>query len=182
MITTILIGLIVNGPIFFLMYRQTTLIQEQNRILQAQRGIDMSVPVAKSVVLRRYWPMLAMVSLTLLIWAAVGFDYYDRHHSDTSNWANYAYKEISDAHYSLQTVPLDGYRYINPTFDRVTFVYEGTAPSEVINATMVGHGDISQPGFKIQSHNPVVQITMKIDNSLAGIAGCKSIIEESPHP
>lgn len=87
---------------------------------------------------RNYAILNAVLAICILI--TVGYDMYDRHSNTSSHpltadtlrtltrWDDYQYLEIPDRHFKHETVKLDGRKFINCTFDTVTFEYEGTAP------------------------------------------------------
>jgi hypothetical protein len=53
-----------------------------------------------------------------------------------------------------QTIELDGREFVKSTFEHVTFVYNGTAPTRLIDNTSTDH--------QLQSSNPVVLQTMDL--------------------
>ena len=87
---------------------------------------------------RRHY--IVMGIFLLLTWGAVVFNYYsfgtaplDLMHP----WENETLKQISNRTFQGQTVVLDGYEYINCTFDDVTFVYNGTAPTRMTQSKII---------------------------------------------
>ncbi|MGD0073806.1 MAG: hypothetical protein ABSD31_05640 [Candidatus Binataceae bacterium] len=79
----------------YLIYRQNGIFEEQNKIMRAQlqlenrkrkRRGDLSEPepIAEISIYKRYWPMAAMAALTIAMWAAVGFDLYNRQYLSSS--------------------------------------------------------------------------------------------------
>lgn len=125
---------------------------------------------------KRNRPVLATAVLTLLLFAAVGYDIYDRHYwpwkipnldeahpiatldskqmevyrrllSMSNDWDTYKYTTIYGRNFSHETVVLDGRRFVNCNFDSVTMVFEGTAPFLFDGQTNHGTG----PETKIES-------------------------------
>jgi hypothetical protein len=55
----------------------------------------------------------------------------------SKEWNDYPKKEVSGKRFSHETVVLDGYNYVNCTFDQVTFAYDGTAPFSLSGETAI---------------------------------------------
>jgi hypothetical protein len=120
-------------------------------------------------------PQIVMLVLTVLTWSAVGFDYYDRHRGTVLTWDETTPLDPiygSVRRFINETVPLDGRHYINPTFEDVTFEYEGTRPSQMDNPQFVIHAGQVSGGIK--SYNPIVNQTIEIMHTLEGAAGCNN--------
>jgi len=79
-----LVGILVGLATIYFLWQQNKIFKQQNEIFTAQAGMEKMPPEPASIRLKRYWPMFAMAALTILTWAAVGFDVYDRHHSGVS--------------------------------------------------------------------------------------------------
>lgn len=114
--------------------------------------------------------VIAGIIALVLTWAFLGYDIYDRHRSQSlittgsrityinnDAWNHYALIQIWGKTFANQTVPLDGYEYINCDFNNVTFLYNGTAPSRLTSSRI-------QKGTKValESKNAVVTQTMII--------------------
>jgi hypothetical protein len=116
------------------------------------------------------WPLLAMGAMLLFIWAAVGFDYADRH----KEWSD-RLEKVEGKHYVRETVPLDGIEYINSTFEDVTFKYEGSGPTRMTNVQFTTH---EVPGAVVNlltTNNRIVAMTETILANLNQVAGCTTI-------
>jgi hypothetical protein len=89
-----LIATIVFGVLYvLLMYRQNTLLQEQNRVMSEQAG---QVAAVKPSLSGRYWPMIAMATMTVLTWAAVGTWIHLRHTPPPSPTSEHIIPESSE--------------------------------------------------------------------------------------
>ena len=118
--------------------------------------------------------IFVMAVLMIFTWAAVGFDYYDRHKATVGmqisayDWDHYALKQVWSQSFSNQTVMLDGYEYTNCSFDNVTFEYEGRAPSRLTTSRINLH-----PGGRVslESKNAAVTQTMILMSALSQISG-----------
>ena len=96
------------------------LLWQQNRILARQ-----SPPVPERPKMRRYWPLLSMIGMMVVTIGVAGADIYYQHRSPAAvDWSIYPLHEISDYPFSNETVELDGRKFINCTFDNVTFKYK----------------------------------------------------------
>jgi hypothetical protein len=69
-------GLAVNVLTVFLLWRQNKIFEAQNAIIASQSK-ESRVPPQDSI--KRYWPMLAMAGLVIMMWAVTGYGYYERH-------------------------------------------------------------------------------------------------------
>jgi hypothetical protein len=134
-------GFVVFATNAYLAYRLNRLTERQNEILDrqtpavtvAEGGAPMAAasPLSKA---SRYWPLAAMLGLTILTWSAIGFDYYDRHYRGPTTAAafykssGYVGKQPPKKVWRKEVVPLDGYNYENCEFYDVTFEYEGMSP------------------------------------------------------
>ena len=115
--------------------------------------------------MRRHYVVIGI--LLALTWAAVGFDYYDRHYGGA--WYRKPLTQVRDRTFKGRTIQLDGYDYINCTFEDVTFEYEGTAPTRFTGKYIVRPG--SWKDVTLRSNNPVVKQTMLITMQLNKIVG-----------
>jgi hypothetical protein len=74
-------------------------------------------------------------------------------------WLTYRYQEIYNQTFQNETVKLDGKKFLNCTFDNVTFQYEGTAPFLLAGGQVrVDSGSL----YSLKSNNPIVKETMHI--------------------
>jgi hypothetical protein len=87
-------------------------------------------------------------------------------HFPTPNWHE-PLKPIVTKHFQNETVELDGKSFIDCTFEKVTFVYQGTMPAQFTNCSRPNH----EGGYIFRSSNPVVQVTCGIINWLRATAG-----------
>ena len=135
-VTTVVVGIVT----IYLLWQQNRIFRNQNDIFAAQAG-NSAMPIRDSRLprLQRYWPMLAMGTLALLTWGAVGYDYYDRHNGREivvpapQAWNDLLNKRqlVANRSFSYEDVHLDGHTYYNCTFTHVTFWYDGTSPGEI---------------------------------------------------
>lgn len=77
------------------------------------------------------------VSLVLITWLGIGYDYYDRHSHEVFE-DKPAQTVVSRQTFQNQEVQLDGVKYAGCTFKNVTFVYNATRPYELINNQFIG--------------------------------------------
>ncbi|MGB7926584.1 MAG: hypothetical protein WCF61_00430 [Terriglobales bacterium] len=165
----------------YLIYRGNTifdhtnrLMERQNEILAHQEGIAVENPTPKIMNLKRYWPMGAMLLLTILTWTAVGYDIYDRHYQDMRKWTDLdTLEDITARTFKNETVVVDGKHFYGPTFDNVTFIYNGTAGFQIDDAHFVPPPP-GQVGFRLGSRNQVVKATIGLSAILAQAAGCSA--------
>jgi hypothetical protein len=75
-------------------------------------------------------------------------------------------KAIANKHFLNETVVLDGMQYIRCAFEHATFVYEGTAPYEMIDCTTIRR-EGSEPNFTIRSSNPIVGASLMLNFKLS---------------
>lgn len=119
-------------------------------------------------------PNVLAVAVLVLATAVMGYDIYDRgdgRSSFPSNCVNYQYTEIDSHQFSHETVRLDGRKFVNCSFDNVTFKFEGTAPFQFIPYPPVTIADI-----KVRSDVPVVKGSFNVC-----LLGCKpSSVDNSP--
>jgi hypothetical protein len=80
MSTNDVIGIVVGLATIYLLWQQNRIFRQQNAIFAAQAG-GSTMPSENSTLRRfgRYWPMFAMTTLMFLTWAAIWYDYHDRH-------------------------------------------------------------------------------------------------------
>jgi hypothetical protein len=168
----IIIAVLIGIPTLLLMWQQNRILQRQNEIFARQEGVDAEVESQPQAKYLKYWPMLAMGILMLLTWTAVGYNYYDRHHVDNSVWTDVdKLDRIASRTFTNETVILDGKYFLQPTFDRVTFIYNGTAGVAMDNPRF----KLAPPGelnFGLESRDNAVKTTIKLENLLFAAAGC----------
>ncbi|HXX23082.1 MAG TPA: hypothetical protein VEO19_08025 [Terriglobia bacterium] len=168
-----------------LQHRANQHFSEQNRIMIEQAGKEPSKSELKAYKPPK-WPLLVMGLMVLGIWIAVIFDYYDRHHAPPATtqvprWDNYKLKQRAHIKYFNETVELDGYEYLDTTFENVTFMYEGTAPTRLTDVHFT-HLKTGETTGRIGSHNPLVKQTLLVMQMLTEVSGCKSAIFVRPEP
>lgn len=124
--------------------------------------------------LKRYWPTMIMVSFIAL----PAYDIYDRHHIDDSKWSDVDKMEtVPSRVFRNETVVLDGKFFAQPTFDRVTFVYNGTAGFAMDNAHFIPVPP-GQLAWVTESRNPAVTTTIKFETLLFTLSGCSGNFED----
>ena len=111
---------------------------------------------------------IVIVVLLVITWMALGFDYYDRH-ATKPQWTHRPLIQIRDKEFRAQTVPLDGYEYINCDFHEVTFEFQGIAPSRLTDSRI--HLREGKNPITLRSQSPVVGHTLTIVSSLNKAAG-----------
>jgi hypothetical protein len=114
--------------------------------------------------LREHWKdrvhgkvrFLLSATLLLLTWAAVGYDYYDRHRPiglwgtfDLEKWNRYQKKEVAHKTFTNENVVLDGKSFLDCTFENATLTYNGTAPFNF-------EGNAAKGSVVIHSDNPAL--------------------------
>jgi hypothetical protein len=162
----------------YLQHRGNKHFAEQNRIM-----IEQSPKPSRSGAMSYkppYWPLVAMVVMVFLTVVIAGYDYFDRHRfsvkptqsTDWNAWTDQKLKRVSHQTYSNETVQLDGYEFIDTTFDNVYFMYEGRAP---VRFTNVHFKNPSKPGVEVArfgSNNPVVKTAIQVVEIVAEVSGC----------
>ena len=126
----------------------------------------------------RYWPMAAMAILAVAIWIQPYFvpSWARPSISDAElaeEWKTYHYQEIWNRTFSNETVPLDGIAYNKCTFDNVTFVYKGTAPTRFDDCHFTR--DIS-----LRSPNPSIEMMVVLLTSIQKTMGTPPTITVEP--
>jgi hypothetical protein len=147
--------------------------EEQNRIMIEQGGGK--APQAKAYK-PPSWPLIAMLGMVLLCWGAAAYDYIGRYggsDSSTTGWKDYPFKRIEHQHYHNETVTLDGNEYIDVTFENVTFMYQGKAPTRFdgIHIVLVKPGELAG---RLGSDNPAVVQTLAIATAIDAAGGCNA--------
>lgn len=71
-------------------------------------------------------------------------------------WRNSRTRQVANKEFVNQEVPLDGIEYIDCKFDRVTFVYNGLAPSGISGLSGVTYDEKGRPTARCKSTNPIV--------------------------
>jgi hypothetical protein len=132
-------------------------------------------------------PNWLLLTALVLTWVFLGYDIYDRHSHpivavasqncpgcdawDDSKPLERVYG--SQRHFVDEVVSLDGRHFINPVFDHVTFVYQGTGPVQMDNPTFVKARD-GQFAADVASKNKVVTEAMTITSAVAIANGCNA--------
>jgi hypothetical protein len=83
----------------------------------------------------------------------------------SAQWSSQLLMPVHNKVFRAETVKLDGYAYVNCEFDDVTFEYEGTAPTSIVNPTIKrpsGGGRV----INFRSGNPAVRQTMRLISML----------------
>jgi len=171
------IASIITGVVgLYLQHRNNQHFAEQNRLTVAEAGGSLAVT-------RRLpgWPLLVTGAMVLSVWAAVGYDYYDRYHPSTadseSKWNSYPLKNVMGKHFVRETVPLDGFAYIDSSFEDVTLTYEGTAPTRLYGIAYPG----TKGSTRIRTNNWVVAQTLSIAAQLNSAGGCTTVFSKTDH-
>ncbi len=94
------------------------------------------------------------------------------------DWKPIQFEQIANKAFINAEVPLDGKRYIDCTFEHCTFVYEGSAPGEIIgdNSKLIRRNP-NEINFALRSSNPIVtaawQLQHKVREGGAGLVGTR---------
>ena len=143
-------------------------------------GLAMSV----YAVVSHHYPTLPKirlwVALLLITWGALGYDLYDRHHPryGTDPQSVYAWDDnkplerIYTQTFVNETVVLDGKEFINPTFDNVTLIFNGTGGVRINNPTWIKHD--GKMLVRFASRNRLVTSTVSLWSALASVTGCNN--------
>lgn len=117
---------------------QNRIFQQQNAIFAAQAGVaPMPSDNRGRSFLASYWPMLVTALLAVLMWAAVGFDYYDRHHP--SMWDLNSMAKVYGKTFQHETVNLDGHAFMDCVFQDVTFHWNADQPTYISRGKVSGN-------------------------------------------
>lgn len=116
----------------------------QNRIMlnQAPRGSKKDTSGQQAAFKSPRWPLVTMAVMVMLVWAAAAVNYFyiSRPFDPNKAWDDNApLKRIYHQTFINETIPLDGYSYIDSTFDNVTFEYDGTGPVSIDNGHFTSH-------------------------------------------
>lgn len=124
-------------------------------------------------------PKLRLWVVALLItWMALGYDIYDRHHphygSDPlSKYAwddNKPLERIYSPVFTNETVVLDGKEFISPTFDNVTFVFNGTGGVRIDTPKWINHDGKLMVRFASRNH--LVTSAISLYKMITEATGC----------
>ena len=96
-------------------------------------------------------------------------------HFNSQEYASSPLQRIWRQTYKNQTVALDGYHYVQCTFDNVTFMYEGTRPMEMTEVTFVG-------AIAIGSTNGPIKTIIGLAEMLHRATGGKSELRTMSSP
>ena len=159
----------------FLQHRGNKHFEEQNRIMIEQGGGQ--TPQVHTYKPPR-WPLIAMAVMVLLCWGAAFYCLEKRSGAENSlndAWFNYPLKRVEHQRFVNETVTLDGNEYVDVTFENVTFMYNGKAPTRLngVQFVPVKPGDLAG---RLGSDNPVVSQTLKLVTALDTAAGCPSTL------
>lgn len=155
-------------------WQQNRIFKRQNEIIAAQsERTAVQSDSSWTLRIRRYWPTLAM----LVLIAITAYDIYDRHH-DSYNWSDLDKLEpVASRTFRNETVVLDGKHFSQPTFERVTFIYNGLGGFAMEDAHFIPSKD-GTPSWTIVSRNNAVKETIKLENALLASSGCQSRTED----
>ncbi len=127
-------------------------------------------------------PNFLAVAVLFLATIVVGYNIYDRHYGgDAASWhlswdASTPLEIVygSRRPFVNETVQLVGRHFIDPIFENVTFVYEGTRPFQIDDPKFTLHP--GQIGDLMTSRNPIVTQTIEVMHTLE-VAGVVQIQE-----
>jgi hypothetical protein len=77
---------------------------------------------------------------------------------------DFPFKQIRQATFKDQTVPLDGNEYVDCTFNNVMFKFDGQAPFRLTNDHFENHSKLG-----ITSDNPAVSSAIQLMTALVGL-------------
>jgi len=102
-----------------------------------------------------YMPLLLIIVGTLIfIFREIGW--IDKRDSNITTFPiAYEYKMVRNEKYMNESILLDGHRYENCRFTNVTFIWNGSAPFELINCDREG-------AFRLTSRNDVINTTLNL--------------------
>ena len=86
------------------------------------------------------------------------------HPRSKSKWLNTHLKQIVKKKFCQQSVPLDGYEFIDCIFEQVTFEYEGMAPSRMTNCNLVAP-------CNLHTNNPILGQVMDMYDQISQVVG-----------
>jgi hypothetical protein len=132
-------------------------------------GVGLIVYTARHLKGKRLSLQHALFGTLILTWIFFGYDIYDRrHYADTHPpFGSQPLQQVYGAErkFEDETIIVDGKHFIDPIFQNVTLVYNGTAPVAIDRGTFV------MP-IKMASRNEVVTQTMNLYRMFAQSAGC----------
>jgi hypothetical protein len=82
-------------------------------------------------------------------------------------WKVATLKQVANQHFLNDTVQLDGTEYLNCVFEHCTLVYEGTAPTSMIDCQGIRHE--GQTSLIVRTSHPIVVASFAIYLGLTGI-------------
>jgi hypothetical protein len=104
------------------------------------------------------WTYRVLVSLTVLTWLAIAYNYYSLYETQILTWLDGNQLEIvADKTIANRTVLLDGHSYRNIDFDNVTFEYNG-GKFELVNNRVIN--------ASFQSRNPDIDHAIEVFGKL----------------
>jgi hypothetical protein len=72
------------------------------------------------------------------------------------DWKPIHFEQIANRAFVNAEITLDGKRFISCSFEHCTFVYEGTAPTELVENCKLVRRNLDEPNFIIRTSNPIV--------------------------
>jgi hypothetical protein len=117
------------------------------------------------------WKLIIGTLVLLLSWGMSGISLYRSLQpkpgmnlkATADAWATYRYEPVLGRHFFNEAVVLDGKHFANCTFENVTFIYQGTAPVQIVDSRLIHHPDSVG---KWHTDNIVVQQTTRIMKGL----------------
>lgn len=111
------------------------------------------------------------VSALVLTWALIGFDFYERQYGYGYNpdrvWDDNApLKQVVNRKFQNETVQLDGNRYVNCTFDHVTFVFRGVGRFDFVDSGFIYENATGRSNSSMASKNLVVNLSWILFNNM----------------
>jgi hypothetical protein len=92
-------------------------------------------------------------------------------------WKDSPMEQIANKAFVNDTVRLDGRRFFTCTFEHCTFIYEGTAPTELLENCQLIRRAPNEINFTIRTSNPVVMTALIVQARIAqggpGLAGVR---------
>jgi hypothetical protein len=161
-----------------------------DRLLYAIALTLIGIAAAAYSVVAHHYPQMPKIRvsivLLLLTWVAVGYDVYDRHHPRFGYDANRAWDDaqplvrVYNAHFANETVYVDGKNFIDPVFDGVTLIFNGTGPFSMENARWVLHDN--KVNSRVGTRNKIVAAAFLLHCALVQANGYQmGCVNEGPN-
>jgi hypothetical protein len=148
---------------------------EQNRIMREQSGLAEQARSEFVPYKPPRWPLIVMAVMVILCWGAAVYGYLHSRNVavPVANWDSYPLKRVEHRHFQNETVALDGNEYIDVTFENVSFMYHGKAPTRLngIGFVLVKPGELAGA---ISTDNPEVAQTLSIVTAVNAAGGCNA--------